>query len=437
MSVYKRGGVYWMDFWFRGQRVQRSTRQGNERKAMRMESTFRDQFVEDWRRRREKAVELSCQPEQLTRCAQCERLFDGRKAVAVGGSQTFCTEQCIGDWEKRQVQVPSLRVFEKRFTDHVKVSLAAKPATVEFYTKKLRQLLTFEPLASSRLDQIEEPLVESFIQSRRAQVSPASVNRELATLKKLLRWAYSQKLIHRVPVIKLLRGEGHRDFILSDEAEPAYLASCPQPLQDVATILLDTGMRLGELRELQWADVHLEPANGAVLGYIHVRGGKSKNAKRNLSLTRRVRQVLERRKKAARCEWLFTDETASGPVSIYTLDSQHARTRTALSMPRDFVLHSLRHTFGTRLGEAGADSFTIMKAMGHSSVVVSQQYVHPTPARLESAWRQLDARNKSQAKRAMEKAAKAQRRRYSRTTAGKPKTVPTILPTPSERSLVM
>lgn len=436
MSVYRRGGVYWMDFWFRGQRYQRSTRQGNERKALRMESTFRDQLVEDWRRRREKAIELGCQQQELMRCTQCEKLFDGRKAVADEGGESFCSEPCSKDWAKRRIQAPVLRAFEKRFTDHVKVSLAAKPATVEFYNKKLRRFLDFEPLASSRLDQIDEPLVESFIQCRRAQVSPASVNRELATRKKLLRWAYSHKLIHRVPVIKLLPGEGHRDFILSDGAEPAYLAHCPQLLRDVATLLLDTGMRVGELRGLQWADVHLEPANGAALGYIHVRGGKSKNAKRNLSLTRRVRQVLERRRKEARSAWVFTNEAGSEPASLYTLDSQHARTRTALSMPRDFVLHSLRHTFGTRLGEAGADAFTIMKAMGHSSVVVSQKYVHPTPARLESAWRQLDARNKSQARRAMQKAAKARRGRASR-TAARAQRVPTILPTPPERRLVM
>ena len=41
-------------------------------------------------------------------------------------------------------------------------------------------------------------------------------------------------------------------------------------------------------------------------------------------------------------------------------------------MPADFVLHSFRPTYGTRLGETGADAFTIMKLMGHSSVTISQ-----------------------------------------------------------------
>jgi hypothetical protein len=40
----------------------------------------------------------------------------------------------------------------------------------------------------------------------------------------------------------------------------------------------------------------------------------------------------------------------------------------------------------TRLGEAGTDAFTIMKIAEHSSVTVSQRYVHPSPDSLEQAF---------------------------------------------------
>jgi integrase len=43
--------------------------------------------------------------------------------------------------------------------------------------------------------------------------------------------------------------------------------------------------------------------------------------------------------------------------------------------PGDFVLHSLRHTMLTRLGESGVDDFTIMRIAGHRSIVVSQRYI--------------------------------------------------------------
>ena len=57
------------------------------------------------------------------------------------------------------------------------------------------------------------------------------------------------------------------------------------------------------------------------------------------------------------------------------------------------MLHSLRHTMLTRLGEAGADAFTIMRIAGHSSVTVSQRYVHPTPEGMERAFERLQKLN--------------------------------------------
>ena len=75
------------------------------------------------------------------------------------------------------------------------------------------------------------------------------------------------------------------------------------------------------------------------------------------------------------------------------MDQQHARVRKLLKLPPDFVLHSLRHTFGTRLGESGADVFTIMRLMGHSTVTVSQRYVHPSPEAVELAFERMTAMN--------------------------------------------
>ena len=47
----------------------------------------------------------------------------------------------------------------------------------------------------------------------------------------------------------------------------------------------------------------------------------------------------------------------------------------------------------TRLGEAGVDAFTIMRITGHSSVTVSQKYVHPSPESIERAFAKLEALN--------------------------------------------
>jgi integrase len=45
---------------------------------------------------------------------------------------------------------------------------------------------------------------------------------------------------------------------------------------------------------------------------------------------------------------------------------------------RPFVLYSLRHTFLTRLGESGCDTWTLARIAGHSSIAISARYVHPS-----------------------------------------------------------
>jgi integrase len=147
---------------------------------------------------------------------------------------------------------------------------------------------------------------------------------------------------------------------------------------------------------------------GARLGYVHIAKGKTRNAKRNLSLTSRVRAMLKRRASEPRLtDWVFTDETGKAALSRFTVRDQHDGVRDVLKITDEFVIYSLRHTFGTRLGESGADAFTIMRVMGHSTVTVSQRYVHPTPETLERAFERLEERNQMAAKRLEEQKAQA------------------------------
>ena len=122
------------------------------------------------------------------------------------------------------------------------------------------------------------------------------------------------------------------------------------------------------------------------MGYVAIRSGKTKNAKRNLSLTARAAEMLKARKAAVKSDWVFPGDSPEAPILGTSLDHMHDDVRTALKLPKDFVVHSLRHTMLTRLGEAGADAFTIMRIAGHSSVTVSQRYVHPTPEGMERAF---------------------------------------------------
>jgi hypothetical protein len=54
----------------------------------------------------------------------------------------------------------------------------------------------------------------------------------------------------------------------------------------------------------------------------------------------------------------------------------HDRRQGPTHLSPDFVMHSLRHTMLTRLGESGVDAFTIMRTAGYGSIAVSQRHIH-------------------------------------------------------------
>jgi integrase len=54
-----------------------------------------------------------------------------------------------------------------------------------------------------------------------------------------------------------------------------------------------------------------------------------------------------------------------------------------------FVLYSLRHTFLTRLGESGCDTWTLARIAGHSDIRISSRYIHPSEDAVLAAMSQL------------------------------------------------
>src|SRR5215471_504876 len=244
MAIFKRGRVYWYHFIFNGQHIQESTKQGNPRVARQIEAAH-------------------------------------RTALAKGE---------VGIQERKKA--PTLAQFAAQFTDFIQVRCESKPKTVIFYKGKLARLLDFDFLAHARLGQIDEELIERFVLARRKQVEPGTVNRELATLRRILRLAQEWKIIDRVPRIRLLDGERTRDFVLGQRAERGYLENSPQPLRDIALLILETGLRIDEALHLRWEHVRFDALPGARFGYLRIIEGKSKYARRNIPLTDRVALML-------------------------------------------------------------------------------------------------------------------------------------------------
>ena len=60
---------------------------------------------------------------------------------------------------------------------------------------------------------------------------------------------------------------------------------------------------------MKWAEIYVDPVGKARRGYVHVRGTKSRNSKRNLSLTAIAQMILLRQRQISRCEYVFVMDT--------------------------------------------------------------------------------------------------------------------------------
>ena len=254
------------------------------------------------------------------------------KATAEEMEAAHRTKLAKGEAGLQRGKTPTLRSFQDQFVKAIEVRCAEKPRTVQFYKGMYKGLLGFQPLADTKLDRIDEALIERFIHYREPNVSRATVNRHLATLRRALRLADEWKIIGHVPRIRLLSGECNREFVLSQDRESVYIDACPDPLKDAAVLILETALRVGEALGLTWPDVALEPGDGKKFGYVQIRQGKSKNARRTVSLTPKAAEMLTRRKQETINHLVFPGKSLERPFLNSSLAHQHADVRDTLRL---------------------------------------------------------------------------------------------------------
>ena len=123
-------------------------------------------------------------------------------------------------------------------------------------------------------------------------------------------------------------------------------------------------------------------------GTIRIEGGKTKAARRTLSLCGESVTIIEKRMKSPG-PWLFPGRR--GPAKhVVQLNTIHDRVCQDAGV--SFVLYDLRHTFATRmLVEAGVDMASLAAIMGHSGMGVLQKYVHPTEDHQRQAMRKYES----------------------------------------------
>ena len=271
-------------------------------------------------------------------------------------------------------------LMDRYLTEHA--ARKSQPRHYRGYTNSLKAFFGGRTLA-----EITPKLIVEYKNRRYAAgLKPASINRELASMKKAFNLAVREwEWCRDNPVsrVSMERENNKRDRWLSVEEETRLFQTCAPWLHDLVTFALHTGMRMGEILELTW--------RGADLSRRTVMVFRSKNGERRTIPVNQT--VLTMLKEKAKVRSLKTDVVFCSKV-FTPIESGHLRRsfRLALSKAKieDFHFHDLRHTFATRLVQAGVDLYKVQRLLGHKSPIMTQRYAHHYPESLRDGVEILD-----------------------------------------------
>lgn len=238
MALYKRSNskYWWFKFYFNGELIQKSSQVTNKRDALTIESAYRTQLA---------LGKLKLKPKE---------------------------------------KAPAFNQAADDFLKMSEVEHAQKPNSFIRIRHSCQSLKIY--FKETKVDRIAAKDVESFIRWRSRQTSKKTgkpvtrdtINLELIALKTIFKRLVSKDILDKSPAhdIKQLAPNERSFHIVTDDEEKLYLMACPQPLQDVATLMFATGMRPSEIYELKRQNVNLEQ------GFLQIVGSKTKSSNRKV-----------------------------------------------------------------------------------------------------------------------------------------------------------
>jgi integrase len=225
------------------------------------------------------------------------------------------------------------------------------------------------------LSQVATDGIEEFKQARLEKgVGPATVNRDLAVLRRMLRLAKRQRLITHNPFdeVEFLEERKHRrqPHILTFEEEKRLLAVASPMMRALVVLIVETGLRIGkEAFPLEWKDVDL------LNGTINIRESKTLAGRRQMPLSDNCKaELIQWRNSVGPQFSVYVFPNLANPKThVKSVKKSWANTLKAARV-NYFPIYNLRATFASRLSAAGAPDVFIAQMMGTPHVNMRAQF---------------------------------------------------------------
>jgi len=214
-----------------------------------------------------------------------------------------------------------------------------------------------------------------------------TINFELNALRTVLyvavKWGYlTENPLKNVQRLKLTDSKRIR-FLSAKECHALCMAS-PDDLLPIFQTLLLTGMRKGELENLEWADVDFKRRKIMIRRKLF---WQPKTGEREIPIGSQLLPIL-RRLDAANSKGLksnFVFPHKDGSRIKVKLRDQLIKVAQAAGIKDLSSIHALRHTFASQLVMNGVDLPTVQRLMGHSDIQTTLIYAHLAPDHLADA----------------------------------------------------
>lgn len=302
-------------------------------------------------------------PEARTKFEALKAEIDAKKEIFEGRYGRPTGERDLVDFIE-QVYLPWARAHKRSW----KNDLYNAPVICEWFKGK-----TFAQISPLLIEKFKQQLRES-ITKKGTPRSARSVNEFLEMVSRIFTLAIRENETDTNPCKEVQKLPLHNKRVryLEDEEEPRLLAVLIEPrahLRPMVIVAIGTGMRRGDQLNLRWEKVDFQR------NLIYVPNSKTGNDY-GLPMSEQVRnELLELRRRAGESEYVFVNP-ATGRA--FTEIKKAFATACRLAKIKNLHWHDLRHTFGTRLAEAGYSEAVIAELMGHSDPNTTRRYTHGT-----------------------------------------------------------
>lgn len=351
MTLFKRGGKWWYEFVFQGRRIR--------------ESTHFDCVGE--KKGREINKPLAATAEKAHR----ERLANFANGV---------------------VAKPKVVSFSDAGDQWLRESAHWSDSTREIYSLKMGHLK--DGFGKLLLVEITPGHISTFQLKRlQAKASPREINMECAVLRMVLR---KNRLWHLLaPDFRPLRESENIGKALTADEEDRLLAAARKSrslsLYPALVVLLNTGLRVSELRTMQWQQVDML-GQSLTVGRSKTKGGEGRVVPLNEDAFTALSQWRQSFPNPDPEHYVFPSERYGlkgedgykhGAVAVWDRHPEQPIGSWKVSWGAcrklakvDCRLHDLRHTFVSKLGAAQVSDQTVMALAGHMSRKMMERYSH-------------------------------------------------------------